>query len=450
MTAKDFPLPDLGEGLTESEIVSWKVAEGDAVALNQIIAEVETAKALVELPSPFDGTIRKLYAGEGQTVQVGEPIVAFDIEGDEDGSPETPASGSRSKPEREPVLVGWGPKKEGSERPRRRQRSWTTEAPGARTQTDADVKPEQQAQTTEAGGAPDSTAQRAERPRSTPPVRTFARELGIDLSQLTGTGADGLITRDDVQRANSEPTAPAEVVADASREPARERRFPIRGVRKATAAAMVSSAFTAPHASEFLTVDMTRTSDLVARLRRQHPDTRITVMTMVAKAMLLAIRRTPEANSHWDDEAQQIVQYGYVNLGVAAATERGLVVPVIRDAEKLALLELADAISELVGTARAGKTTPEQLSGGTISLTNVGVFGVDAGTPILTPGQSAILAAGAVRRRPWEFNGDVALRDVLTLSLSFDHRLMDGEQASRFLVDVGELLEEPGTAFALT
>ncbi|SEC09362.1 pyruvate dehydrogenase E2 component (dihydrolipoamide acetyltransferase) [Paramicrobacterium humi] len=437
MTAKDFPLPDLGEGLTESEIVSWKVAEGDAVTLNQVIAEVETAKALVELPSPFDGTIARLYASEGETVQVGQPIVSFELGGDTDSAP----TATTAKPEREPVLVGWGPKKEGGDRPRRRRRSWDDESREQATperQSPADSTP-----------TPDAAAPpRPERPRSTPPVRTFAKELGIDLTELTGTGPDGVITREDVQRAND---SRAQAAPDGARRGSTERevRTPIRGVRKATAAAMVSSAFTAPHATEFLTVDVTRTSELVTRLRAQHPNRRITVMTIVAKAMLFAVRRTPEANSHWDDDAQEIVQYGYVNLGVAAATARGLVVPVVRDADALGFVELADAITELVSAARDGSVTPEQLGGGTLSLTNVGVFGVDAGTPILTPGQAAILAAGAVRRRPWEHDGGIELRDVLTLSLSFDHRLLDGEQASRFLVDVGRLLEEPGTAFAL-
>ncbi|GAB2521711.1 dihydrolipoamide acetyltransferase family protein [Paramicrobacterium agarici] len=441
MSVKDFLLPDLGEGLTESEIASWKIAEGDTVSVNQVIAEIETAKALVELPSPFDGTIRTLYAEEGATVQVGEPLIAFELDGDDDEPGDAP-------PEREPVLVGYGPKKERSAAPRRRRRSWEgekTQAPDQRP--DASAAP---ASTTEApaSDAPE-TPNRPERPRTTPPVRIFAREIGVDLTEIEGTGSDGLITRSDVQRAAhaAQPEARQSV-----RETAPERgevRTPIKGVRKATAAAMASSAFTAPHASEFITIDVTRTGELVARLRTQHPDTRITIMTIVSQAMLLAAKRTPSVNAHWDDEAQEIVEYGYVNLGVAAATQRGLVVPVVKDADTLGLLELADAISALVSTARDGRTQPEDMSGGTMTLTNVGVFGVDAGTPILTPGQSSILAAGAVRRRPWEYDGEIALRDVMTLSLSFDHRIVDGEQASRFLVDVSRVLEDPGTALTL-
>lgn len=446
MSIKDFLLPDLGEGLTESEIASWKIAEGDAVEVNQVIAEIETAKALVELPSPFDGTIRKLYAKEGTTVQVGEPIIAFELEGGDDG-PE----GSGVKEEREPVLVGYGPKKEGSAVPKRRRRSWdettATSIPTSKETPEPDAAQATPALET-AGSA--SGPGRRERPRTTPPVRIFARECGVDLTGVDGTGAGGLITRADVQRAaesGAAETAPEQTMTDAGSHG--DVRIPIKGVRKATAAAMTASAFTAPHASEFITIDVTRTSELVTRLRSQHPKTRITIMTVISKVMLLAAKRTPSVNAYWDDDAQQIIEFGHINLGVAAATERGLVVPVVKNADALALLDLADAISTLVTTAREGRTQPADMSGGTITLTNVGVFGVDAGTPILTPGQSAIVAAGAVRRRPWEYNDEVALRDVMTLSMSFDHRIVDGEQASRFLVDVARVLEDPGTALAL-
>ncbi|MCW4458280.1 dihydrolipoamide acetyltransferase family protein [Microbacterium sp. MPKO10] len=442
MSVTDFLLPDLGEGLTESEIASWKIAEGDTVTVNQVIAEIETAKALVELPSPFDGKIRKLYAEEGATVQVGEPLIAFELDGESSES----ASSQKAGDEREPVLVGYGPKKETGAAPRRRRRAWDGNAPSASAATVPEDAPRQGAR--ESADAP---AERPERPRTTPPVRIFAREIGVDLTQVEGTGDGGLITRADVQKASEAlPMVPVAETPRAITVSGREDvRTPIKGVRKATAAAMTDSAFTAPHASEFITIDVTRTSELVARLRAQHPHARLTIMTVVAKAMILAIPRTPSANAHWDDEAQEIVEFGSVHLGVAAATERGLVVPVVKNADTMDLLQLADAIAALVTTAREGKTQPADMSGGTITLTNVGVFGVDAGTPILTPGQSAILAAGAVRRRPWEYDDQVALRDVMTLSLSFDHRIVDGEQASRFLVDVARVLEDPGTALTL-
>lgn len=456
MTLKDFRLPDLGEGLTESEIASWKVAEGDTVSVNQIIAEVETAKALVELPSPFAGVIHTLYADEGATVQVGEPIIAFELEGEGD------VSGKASGGERETVLVGWGPKKEAGTKPTRRRRAWSVDEEPRRS--DSSAAPSSSAsgepqsvdavseETDASRDAPDDESRgpaRPERPRTTPPVRIFARELGVDLTAVQGTGADGLITREDVQRAVDGGAGMPEEAAPQSSGESREVRTPIRGVRKATAAAMVESAFSAPHASEFITIDVTRTVELVARMREQHPDVRITIMTIVAKAMLLAAARTPSVNARWDEKSNEIVEFRYVNLGIAAATDRGLVVPIIRDADSRTFLDLAHAIAELVGTAREGRTSPADLSGGTLTLTNVGVFGVDAGTPILTPGQSAILAAGAVRRRPWEHDGEVALREVMTLSMSFDHRLVDGEQASRFLVDVARVLEDPGTVLAL-
>ncbi|WP_411720399.1 dihydrolipoamide acetyltransferase family protein [Mycetocola sp.] len=483
MSAKQFSLPDLGEGLTESEIVAWKVAVGDTVKLNQIIAEVETAKALVELPSPFAGVVSQLFADEGATVQVGDPIVEFDVDGgDVENPPSTPESEAAANAasdgvpaeldaelspatpppaERQAVLVGSGPKVESGGRPSRRARAWAADATaisrtGAST-TDASAPapspenaPAAAGQGTEAG----------ERPRSTPPVRKLARDLGIDLTQVQGTGEGGLITRDDIQRVAAG-TASVGSVGNGTHTAARaetgtgrgrdEIRTPIRGVRKATAQAMVNSAFTAPHVTEFLTVDVTAGMDLVRSLASSSAfaGKRITILSLVAKALILAAKRTPAVNSSWDEEAQEIVQFGHINLGIAAATGRGLIVPNIKDADTLGLGELADALVDLVEAARAGATSPASLSGGTITITNVGVFGVDAGTPILNPGEAAILAMGAVRRTPWEHNGEVALREVMTLSLSFDHRLIDGEQGSRFLVDIGTVLSDPGMVLTM-
>ncbi|HAP91246.1 MAG TPA: branched-chain alpha-keto acid dehydrogenase subunit E2, partial [Arthrobacter bacterium] len=287
-------------------------------------------------------------------------------------------------------------------------------------------------------------AETAERPRSTPPVRKLAKDLGVELAAVAGTGAGGLITREDVRN----------FVAPADRTTAqggREVRTPIKGVRKFTAAAMVASAFTAPHATEFLTVDVTPTMDLLAKLKasRAFSGYKLTPLTLVAKAVLIALRRNPSLNSRWEEASQEIVQFNYVNLGIAAATPRGLTVPNIKDADAMSLLELSVALTGLTETARAGKTGPADLSGGTISITNIGVFGIDAGTPILNPGEAAILAMGAVRKMPWEFQDEVALRQVMTLSLSFDHRLVDGEQGSRFLADVGTILAEPGMVLTM-
>ncbi len=461
---KEFRLPDLGEGLTESEILSWKVGVGDTVSLNQVIAEVETAKAVVELPSPFAGVIKELHEQPGSVVEVGKPIVSFEVADDADGSPSVPSgtvpSGAGSAgsgeaavetPKREPNLVGYGAVVEGSGRPTRRARNFAPVAGPADTRSPA-VAPAE----TKSPVVQPADTRPAERPRSTPPVRKLAKDLGVDLVQVQGTGPGGLITREDVQGFAGEaeeaatPTAgQASAVGTGAGE--RETRTPIKGVRKHTAAAMVQSAFTAPHATEFLTVDVTPSLELLARLKdsRAFAGIKLTPLTLAAKAVLIALRRHPGLNSRWDEENQEIVTFHYVNLGIAAATPRGLTVPNIKDAGALQLPELARALAELAETARAGKTTPAALSGGTISITNIGVFGIDAGTPILNPGEAAILGLGAVRTMPWEYRGEVALRQVLTLSLSFDHRLVDGEQGSRFLADVGAILAEPGMVLTM-
>lgn len=475
---KEFPLPDLGEGLTESEIVAWRVAVGDRVELNQIIADVETAKAVVELPSPYTGIITALHAAEGETVNVGEPLFSCDTgEGAQAGAPGAEAAAAVAAPAEAiaptassasessdaapgPNLVGYGARAESGPKRRARRSALAADLVPVtpETEIDADAPPP-------AGDGLDATRPDGrlstgapERPRSTPPVRKLARDLGIDLETVTGTGEHGLITRADVEAAASgsealpEPVERAAASAGSAASVApTETRLPIKGVRKHTAAAMVRSAFTAPHVTEFLTIDVTATMELLRGIRddRAFAGHKVTPLTVVAKAVCLAARRTPEVNSRWDEEAQEIVQFGGVNLGIAAATGRGLVVPNVKGADRMTLIELADAISTLAETARAGRTPPADLAGGTISITNIGVFGIDAGTPILNPGEAAILAMGAVRRQPWEHRGEIALREVLTLSLSFDHRLVDGEQGSRFLADVATILREPGLALTM-
>ncbi|MHC6591203.1 dihydrolipoamide acetyltransferase family protein [Arthrobacter sp. C152] len=484
---KEFRLPDLGEGLTESEILSWKVGVGDTVSLNQVIAEVETAKAVVELPSPFAGVIKELHEQPGSVVEVGKPIVSFEVPDDDGAAPSGatgPSAGAGEQtvetPKREPNLVGYGAVVEASGRPTRRPRNFAA-APAAAGTSSPVVEPAETmpagtnppvaepAETAPAETAPAETApaseaavpaeaRPAERPRSTPPVRKLARDLGVDLADVAGTGPGGLITREDVQalagHANEPAAAPVSEPASApaaARAGERETRTPIKGVRKHTAAAMVRSAFTAPHATEFLTIDVTPGIELLDRLRnsRDFAGLKLTPLTLAAKAVLVALRRNPALNSRWDEENQEIVTFNYVNLGIAAATPRGLTVPNIKDADTLALPQLAQALADLAETARAGKTAPAELSGGTISITNIGVFGIDAGTPILNPGEAAILGLGAVRTMPWEFRGEVALRQVLTLSLSFDHRLVDGEQGSRFLADVGAIMADPGMVLTM-
>ncbi|WP_154605189.1 dihydrolipoamide acetyltransferase family protein [Arthrobacter sp. AQ5-05] len=439
----DFKLPDLGEGLTESEIVSWQVAVGDTVKLNQVIGEVETAKAVVELPSPYAGIVTAIAHEPGTVVEVGEVIISFDV-AEPGGAPNTAGDGngasSEPAPKRVPTLVGYGADPESSGRPARRARTLTIPA--------LSLAP-----------VVESAAQvQADRPRSTPPVRKLARDRELDLTQIRGTGARGLITREDVL-AFAGDLAPVEGIAEpgstsylpASGNMAREVRTPIKGVRKFTAAAMVQSAFTAPHVTEFLSVDVTAGMEFLARLRtsREFADVKLTPLTLAAKAVCIGVARQPSLNSRWDETNQEIVTMNYVNLGIAAATPRGLIVPNIKDAQTLGLHGMAAALGDLAGTARSGKTPPTDLAGGTFSITNIGVFGIDAGTPILNPGEAGILALGAVRNMPWEYQGGIALRSVMTLSLSFDHRLVDGEQGSRFLADIGTMMADPAMALAL-
>lgn len=412
----EFKLPDVGEGLTEAEIVTWRVAVGDTVAVNDVLVEIETAKSLVELPSPFAGHVQALHAAEGEIVEVGRPIISIGTQ-DEPQVPPPPAA-----PERQAMLVGYGP---------------PTDAPARRRRPQA--RPQVSSVDTEKVHPPASRPAPA-RPLAKPPVRKLAKDLGIDLAQVVATGP--VVSRADVE---------AHAAARRVPEVVDEVRIPIKGVRKTTAQAMVRSAFTAPHVTEFVTLDVSRTMQLVATLKadRTFSDVTVSPTLIVARAICLAMRRTPELNARWDDMAQEIVQKRSINLGIAAATRRGLVVPNIEGADRLSLVELATALTDLTVTAREGRTQPAQMSGGTFTLTNVGVFGIDTGTPILNPGESGILALGSIERRPWVDEHDqVVPRWVTTLALSFDHRVVDGEQGSRFLADVAAILRDP--ALALT
>ena len=478
---KEFRLPDVGEGLTEADIVAWHVQPGDTVTINQIIVDIETAKAVVELPSPYAGTVSALLVEEGQTVDVGIPIIAIDVPGPEDAEPEPSepekqpqANGTQ---ERQPVLVGYGVKPGSTSRRPRKKRPTrpgsypaTPSAPptggpgipafpaGIKLPPGIPYPPAVPAQGQQSQAQPSQTqpSQTRARALAKPPVRRLARDLGVDLGALTGSGPEGSVTREDVERAASEArirSAPAdEAVPDvqphATAEAAdrnTEERIPVRGVRKHTAAAMVASAFTAPHVTEFLQVDVTETMSAVRRARDlpEFAGIKVSPLLFVAKALLVAVRRHPMINSSWDEAAQEIVVKWPVNLGIAVAAERGLLVPNVKSADALPLAGLAKAIDELAATARAGKATPAELAGGTITITNVGVFAVDAGTPILMPGEAAILAFGQVRDLPWVVSGELAVRKVTTLSLSFDHRIVDGELGSAVLRDVGSMLEDP-------
>nr|WP_296771044.1 dihydrolipoamide acetyltransferase family protein [Rhodococcus sp. (in: high G+C Gram-positive bacteria)] len=413
---KSFLLPDLGEGLTEAELITWLVKVGDTIELNQVIAEVETAKASVELPSPYAGVVTALRAEEGTTVEVGTAII--DIA---DGSEDVPIQEPAQKEERVPVLVGYGVAGEGPSRRGNRRPA-----------------------------GPTSVKQTSDKPLASPPVRFVARQEGIDLGDVPASGSHGEVTREDVASYLARVEEPAEPVVQVGSK--NETRTPIKGVRKHTAAAMVASAFTAPHVTEFITVDVTPSVELLEKLKgsKHFRDIKLTPLALVAKAVLVAVRSNPSLNSEWDEANQEIVTKGYVNLGIAAATPRGLMVPNIKDAHTLGLKDLAQSLVELTATAKEGKTGPADLADGTITITNVGVFGVDSGTPILNPGEAAILCFGAIRRQPWEFEGEIALRSVTTLSLSFDHRLVDGEQGSRFLADIASMLADPLNLVALS
>jgi 2-oxoisovalerate dehydrogenase E2 component (dihydrolipoyl transacylase) len=440
---KEFRLPDVGEGLTEADIVAWHVKPGDPVKDGQIIIEIETAKAVVELPSPFTGTVTNLLVEVGQTVDVGAPIITVDTSPGGTASAataapspaETAAEVNPAPEERQAVLVGYGVRTSATTRRPRKQDS-VPMAPSARSSgTDGAI----------------GTLETATRALAKPPVRKLAKDLGVSLAGLNGSGPQGSITRDDVQRAaTSEPVVTR--TATATTVSYENERIPVRGVRKHMAAAMVASAFTAPHVTEFLQIDVTETMTAVRRVRDvpEFRDVKVSPLLFVARALLVAAGRHPLINSSWDEAAQEIAVHGQVNLGIAVAAERGLIVPNVKNAGALSMPRLALALQELTDTARAGKATPADLAGGTITITNVGVFGIDAGTPILTPGEAAILAFGQVKDAPWVVDGQLAVRKICTLSLSFDHRIVDGELGSAVLRDVGAMLEDPVRMLAWT
>ncbi len=427
MSSFEFKLPDVGEGLTEAEIVSWRVAVGDVVKVNQILVEIETAKSLVELPSPYAGVVTALLVSEGQTVEVGKPIISISSEAVGDPAPDEDTSsfaGSRLSEEggveqaaAGSVLVGYGtPGHIGS----RRRRSAAAAAAHPSSVVAASV----------------ATV------IAKPPIRRLAKDLGVDLTRVTPTGFAGETTRDDVIREASQASV-FHNIQTPEWSPEREERIPVKGVRKAIAAAMVSSAFTAPHVSLFVDVDATRTMEFVKRLKgsADFAGVKVSPLLIMARAMIWAVRRNPTVNAQWTDT--EIVVKHFVNLGIAAATARGLIVPNIKEAQSLSLLELATAIERLTLTARDGKTSPADMSDGTITVTNIGVFGMDTGTPILNPGEVGIVALGTIKQKPWVVDGEVRPRYVTTLGASFDHRVVDGDVASRFLADVASVIEEP-------
>jgi 2-oxoisovalerate dehydrogenase E2 component (dihydrolipoyl transacylase) len=475
----EFRMPDAGEGLTEAEVLSWRVAVGDQVTVNQVLLEVETAKAAVELPSPYAGTVTALLAGPGDVVAVGEPIIRI-----EDTSPDAAGTAATQPPEpssqeatadaedgvaaggspkgaqvaagagadRQAVLVGYGVKAEKA--PRRRPRITPHGAdhvePGP---------PGEPARPVRHGGLELGRAleQRlgGEHVRAKPPVRRLARDLSVDLAAVVPTGPGGTITHDDVARAATVPPAapPGRAAPAPSRGPAEDGSevVPLSHVARMMGRAMTASAFTAPHVTEWVDVDVTAMTALIraARSRSDLAGLSITPLTFAALGLVRAARAHPTINASVDESGDNLLVHHGVHLGIAVDSPRGLVVPRLHDAQGLDLRGMAEALGRLIETARAGRSRPEDLRGSTITLTNVGVFGVDGGTPILNPGELAILALGRVLPRPWVIEGTVVARDVVTLSLSFDHRVVDGSLGSRVLREVADFMADPATALAL-
>jgi pyruvate dehydrogenase E2 component (dihydrolipoamide acetyltransferase) len=445
MPIAKFPLPDVGEGLTEAELVTWKVKPGDQVTVNQTICEIETAKSLVELPCPFAGEVVELLAKEGEMVEVGSPIISVNTNSPIPAlsEPDAPASGAPADSLAEsaaiagiesdtgaeyklPTLVGYGDNSEAKSRRRAVSTTPTTSAIPLAASAAASLL----------------AAANSSNVVAKPPIRKLAKELGVDLSKVQGTGLHGEITREDLLGSAGQ----ASVFRNLSTPEVpnvREERIPVKGMRKAIAAAMVRSAFTAPHVSIFVDVDATRTMEYVKRLKSSvdFAGVKVTPLLIMAKAIIWAVRRNPTVNSTWTDE--EIIVHHFVNLGIAAATPRGLIVPNIKDANDMSMLELARAIEQLAATARDGKTTPGDMSEGTITITNIGVFGVDTGTPILNPGEVGIVALGSIRKKPWVVDDEIVVRQVTTIGATFDHRVVDGDVASRFVQDVASVIEEP-------
>lgn len=492
-TFEQFKMPDAGEGLTEADIVTWRVAVGDTVEINQPLVEIETAKSLVELPCPYDGVVTKLLAQVGDTVEVGVAIVEIDVDPGGEPAPVDPSSASASAKEgssnaeslsgadagasegqhEAASLVGAEPADDAGQQSDSAPQAAGGDVSDAELPADPDTTDGESGAVLVGYGVKAGSAQRRPRKegalepiggehdagdypvKAKPPVRKLARELGIDITTISPSGPGGIVTRGDVEEQSKARSAKTLATYPGDDQPwlesgkvspdGRTTRVPVKSVRKRTAEAMVVSAFTAPHVTEFLTVDVTESMDMVAKLKqdRDFADVRVTPLLLVVKALLLAVRRHPEVNASWDDKAQEIVYKHYVNLGIAASTPRGLMVPNIKDAHRLSLHNLATELQDLTAEARAGRVQPSAMTDGTITITNVGALGIDTGTPILNPGEAAILAFGAVRQQPWVHEGEIQIRWVTQLALSFDHRLVDGELGARLLYDVGRVMNDP-------
>lgn len=443
MAVKEFKVPDLGEGLTEAEIVNWLVKPGDTVELNQPLVEVETEKAIVEVPSPYAGVIKDLKGEVGEKVLVGSTFVVFEVEG---GTDEPATTGSRKE-----VLVGYGPEEGGSKRRKDRKigrrKGNEDEAEG---ETSAAPEPKADKKSSDSNGSGTVRA------LATPPVRKLARELDVDIDTLQGSGPGGRVTREDVQAAADAPAETSPAASPSAPAPKRRaavgevERIPVRSIRRTIAERMVASKQGIPHVTEWVQIDASELMRLRSQLKATaaKQDIKLSPLPLVAKALIAAIRSYPLVNSAWDKEGPEIIVYPNVNLGIAADTDRGLLVPVVKDADQMNVFEIAQETARIVALARSGKIGPGDLSGSTITITNVGSFGMESGTPIINAPEAAILALGAIVKRPWVVEDEIVVRDVMTIALTFDHRILDGAYAGRFLRHLGDLIETPAQLLA--
>ena len=398
MPIEIFHLPDAGEGLTEAEIVRWLVEPGDSVSVNQMVVEIETAKATVELPIPWAGVVSEIHEEIGAIVPVGARVISIE---------------TQVQSQRDPVLVGYGVK-EGASLTRRSRKQTPTDSPMELTPN-------------------------PNRVTAKPLVRKLAKDKGIDLSTLIGTGPNGEVTREDIQAAIGGGVVPPSVSHDHAGE-----RIPVRGVQRLMAEAMVASAFTAPHVTEWVEVDMSRTLEVVDKIKTRSNE-RITPFVLVSAALIRAAQKYPRINSSWIDtkEGADVLIHPNIHLGFATDTSKGLLVPVVRNANADNPIALSASITTQMNKARDGSASPSDLTGGTITVTNVGVFGVDGGTPIITPGQAAILAMGRIMHKPWVVDDSIVIRPIMQLTFSFDHRIIDGALGSRALASVANYLADP-------
>ncbi|MFG3253930.1 dihydrolipoamide acetyltransferase family protein [Streptomyces sp. NPDC048172] len=448
---REFVLPDLGEGLTEATVVRWLVAVGDTVKVDEPVVEVETAKAMVDVPCPYGGVVTAHMADEGAEIPVGAPLVTVAVAGaTADGRARAGAeagAGDRTEdrapePELEHVggsgnvLVGYG-----TQEPTRRTRRTVRPGPGPAPSQGADGTPSVPA------SAPDDTARTV--PVISPLVRRIAREHGLDLRELTGSGPDGLILRADVERAvqgTTEPepeplSAPAPTTAPAA--PPSAERIPLRGIRGTAAERLSRSRREIPDASCWVDADATELLAARRAMNEGRQESPVSLLALLGRLCTAALARFPALNSTVDTEAREIVVLPEVHLGFAAQTDRGLVVPVVRDAHRLSAEGLGAEMSRLTEAARTGTLTPAELTGGTFTLNNYGVFGVDGSTPIINHPEAAMLGVGRIARKPWVVGDELAVRHVVQLSLTFDHRVCDGGTAGGFLRHVADCVERP-------